>query len=99
MEYCLGDADGSATFAPVATALRAAAGIDESAEPAAVMAAIKGLVPEDRDRARIAERASALLGVGGYSSSAFHLSDPRGTPIHSPHSSDPSQCPSKPQCR
>jgi len=58
------DVAGTATFAPVADALRSAAGIDESASPDEVLAAIAALVPDDDDRDRIAVRAASILGAG-----------------------------------
>lgn len=58
------DPGGSATFAPVADALRTAAGIAETATPDEVTAAIAALVPDEPDRDRIVARAAALLGTG-----------------------------------
>jgi class 3 adenylate cyclase/ketosteroid isomerase-like protein len=59
------DAVGGATFGPVADLLRTAAGIDETAEPADVLDALRALVAADeRDGARITQKAASLLGVG-----------------------------------
>src|SRR5262249_61069230 len=54
------DAAGGATFAPLADALRAALGLDEEADGAAVRAAVEALRPED-ESARIADGVGALL--------------------------------------
>jgi class 3 adenylate cyclase len=54
------DAAGGATFAPLADALRAALGLDEEADGAAVRAAVEALQPGD-ESARIADGVGALL--------------------------------------
>src|SRR5262245_36129894 len=54
------DAAGGATFAPLADALRAALGLDEEADGAAVRAAVEALRPGD-ESARIADGVGALL--------------------------------------
>jgi class 3 adenylate cyclase/tetratricopeptide (TPR) repeat protein len=59
------DPAGSATFAPIADALRGAAGIAESATESEVMASLLSLLPKaDPDRERIASRAASILGAG-----------------------------------
>jgi class 3 adenylate cyclase/ketosteroid isomerase-like protein len=56
---------GGATFAPVADAIRTFAGLDDSAPPETVRAAIAGLVPaESDDRDRVVDGITALL-LGG----------------------------------
>lgn len=59
------DPGGSTTFAPMAEALRGAAGIAESATEQEVIDALLALTqPDDPDRVRIATRAAAILGAG-----------------------------------
>ncbi len=59
------DAAGSATFDPVADALRTAADIAEAATTEEVRLRLLELIPEsEEDRHRIAERAGAILGAG-----------------------------------
>jgi class 3 adenylate cyclase/type II secretory pathway predicted ATPase ExeA len=58
------DPDSTSTFAPVAAALRAAAGLDDAAAGETVVAALTALFPEEEsDRERIAHVAAGLLGV------------------------------------
>ncbi len=59
------DPAGGATFAPIATALRAAASLDDDATDETVRAALTALFDDaEPDRDRVATIAAALLGVG-----------------------------------
>jgi class 3 adenylate cyclase/ketosteroid isomerase-like protein/tetratricopeptide (TPR) repeat protein len=59
------DAAGTATFAPIADALRSVAGIPETASPDEVRMHIAGLISEENeDRERVATRVAAILGAG-----------------------------------
>lgn len=59
------DPAGSATFAPIADALRAATGITETSTEEEIVAILAAAFPEDDpDRDRIATRAAAILGAG-----------------------------------
>ena len=59
------DPAGSATFAPIADALRGAAGLSDAATEDEIIAALVSRLPaDDPDREKIAMRAAAILGVG-----------------------------------
>ncbi|MEX2538614.1 MAG: nuclear transport factor 2 family protein [Actinomycetota bacterium] len=59
------DPAGTATFAPIADALREASGLSETDDEEQVIATLAARLPEDDpDRDRIAARAAAILGVG-----------------------------------